>query len=152
MNINFVIQIQLVDSSGTALELKDVSIDAVFYVQARVRYRFHAGVTDARGRLVVTFEQLEKTRLENQAISIMDYNTLLQDCDPQLGLIVPSSAELQQRQAAKQKWFPSDVATLEQIDESNNGKVVCETVCIDVDLKAETEVLLMCGKESKRNK
>ncbi len=150
MNTNFSIKIQLTDSTGGALELDNISIDAVFYMHTRERYRFHAGVTDARGRLVLTFEQFERVRLENQALFIMDYNILLQDCDPEVGLTVPTSIELQQRKAAKQMWFSSKVMEFEQINECNNGKVVCEPVRVDMSRKAEVEVFLVCGNKAKK--
>lgn len=143
MNANFLIKIQLADSAGALVKLEQVSIDAVLYVQARVRYRFHAGVTDDHGRLVVSFEQLEKARLENQSFSLMDYNTRLEDCDPEIGLVVPTLAELQQRRAAIKKWFPSDVATTEKITESNK-KTVCKPARVNVDLNPEVEIFLTC--------
>lgn len=144
MNANFVVHVQLTDRTGMPLELDNVSIDAETYMRGRVRYRFQVGVTDFRGQLIVTFDQLEKARLDNQAMSIMDYNTLLQDCDPQLGILAPTFDELQQRHTAIQKWYPNDIVASRQIEVSNNGRVACEAVCVDVNIKAEAEVLLVC--------
>jgi hypothetical protein len=143
MNENFRIDIQLTDGADAALELANVSIDAVLYVQQRVRYRFSAGKTDMRGRLRVTFDQLEKSRLKNQAFSIMDYNTRLQECDSRVSFVVPFLNDLQQRQAAMKRWFPEGALESADIGESNNGKLLCKDVDINVDHGME-QILLEC--------
>ena len=141
MNDDFAIEIQLTDANGTALNLANVLLDAVLYVQGHTRYRFHAGVTNARGCLLLTFDALDKERLKNQAFSIMDYNTPLQECDPLVDLVVPSPSELQLRQEAIRTWFPDDVDALESIRVSNNEKVVCETVRVHINIAGSPNVL-----------
>lgn len=143
MNENFKIEVQLTNGGGTALELANVTIDAVLYMQGRVRYRFCSGKTDARGCLCVTFDQLENSRLKNQSFSIMEYNTRLQECDPRVSFVVPSLNELQQRQTAIEKWFPEDASKAEDIEESNNGKLLCETIDVNVELSKQ-KVFLAC--------
>lgn len=144
MDENFEIEVQLTDDNGHALELGNVSVDATLYTQGRVRYRFFLGKTDARGRIFVTFDGLEKLRLRNQAFSIMDYNTRLQECDSRISFIVPSLDELRKRQAAIEKWFPEDVSKSGDVGESNNGKLRCQDLDVDVRKSAE-QVSLVCS-------
>lgn len=144
MDENFEIVVQLTNDDGRALELGEVSIDAVLYTQGRVRYRFSVGKTDARGRVSVTFHGLEKLRLRNQAFSIMDYNTRLQECDSRISFIVPSLDELRKRQEAIEKWFPEDASKSAPVGESNNRKLRCRDLDVDVRNSAQ-QVSLMCS-------
>ena len=144
MRADFQIQIQLVDDAGAELKLDKVFIDALIYLQSNVRYTFSAGLTDSKGRLVVSFDQLEKIRLRNQAFSVMDYNTSLEDCDSTIGISVPSSATLRQRHEAIQKWFP-DEAKLEV--PNNNNLILSNEVIIDIDINRQSKVNLEIKKK-----
>jgi len=72
----------------------------------------------------------------------MDYNTKIQDCDPHISFVVPPLSELQQRQAAMEKWFPEDAAKSGRIEESNNGKLRCAGVDIHVSEQANKASLV----------
>jgi hypothetical protein len=145
MEASFKTEIQLTDSDGAAVELANVSIDAVLYMQGRERYRFYVGKTDMHGRLPVSFDSLEKLRLDNQAFSIMDYNTKLQECDSRVSFVVPSMLELRQRQAAMEKWFPEEAQKSESADNSNNGTLSCTTADIDSG-EGTAQVFLACER------
>ena len=149
MNKNFEMEVQLVNEVREPLELRGVSLDAEMYLNGRIRYRFEVGVTDSRGKLRFTFQDLEQSRLSNQEFALMDYNTPLEECDANLGLIVPSMAEIEQRQLAIDKWF-SHVddqpmrQKVEAIRTRNNRKVVCEKHYVNVDCEPRAQVKLAC--------
>ena len=146
MNRDFSIQIQLADAMRCVLGLADVSIDAVVYMEGRVRYRFASGKTNAQGRLTVTFDELERSRLKNQAYSLMEYNTRLEECDTRISFVVPSLKELKERQAALEKWFPDDVSESIKYGDSNNGKVLCKTLDVDANGTDGDVVFLVCKR------
>ena len=148
MDRNFKITIQLTDESGQVLELANILVDAVLYMQGHVRYRFCIGKTDTHGRIYVTFDALEKLRLDNQSFAIMDYNTKIQDCDSRISFVLPTLGELQQRRAAMEKWFPEELAKSGDITESNNGELRCANLDVDVNDEAKN-VSLICAFTSR---
>lgn len=145
MKATFKTQIQLADINGDPIELANVVIDAVLYLQGRVRYQFCIGETDAHGRLSVNFDVLEKLRQDNQAFSIMDYNTELHECDSHVSFAVPSLLELQQRQAAMEKWFTENTSRPNVASHSNNANLSCSSIYVDSSEVAE-QVLLLCER------
>lgn len=144
MDRNFEIEVQLTNESGHALELAKVSVDALLYMYGRVRYRFCIGETDVHGRVRVTFDALEKLRLDNQSFAIMDYNTTIQDCDPRISFVVPPLSELQQRRAAMEKWFSGVAVKSGGVGESNNGKLRCVAADVHVSEQAN-KASLVCA-------
>ena len=133
---SFDISVQLTDAQGEAIQIAHILIDAILYIEDRVRYRFQAGETDAQGRFRLTFRSLEQERIKNQAFQIMDYNTPLQSCNSQICLVVPEADELAARREGIQQWFPEDLIALKQLEESQNWRVRCTP--IDIQTNSET--------------
>lgn len=144
MRDDFTIELQLADRSGAPVARERVLVDVIVFLHAKVRYKFNVGMTSALGKLTVNFDQLEKVRLENQKMFLMDYNTPLVDCDPKVEFSVPGEKELQERVVAIKTWFPSDVTSVEKISGNGNSDVVCEGVSVDVDLNPEAKILIKC--------
>jgi hypothetical protein len=143
---SFDISVQLADPQGAAIELANVVVDAVLYIEDRVRYRFQAGETDAQGRCRLTFSRLEHERTKNRAVQIMDYNTPLQSCNSLISLIVPPADELASRREAIQKWFPENLASLKQLEESQNGHVRCAPMDLQTNSDKLGLVRLVCER------
>jgi hypothetical protein len=92
------IHVQLADIDGKPLPIENILVWIHLYTLGNYRYGFEAGRTNAEGRLVVTYDDLEKQRREDGAFFVMDYNTPLEECDPIAKLIVDSEGELRSRQ------------------------------------------------------
>ena len=97
--------VQLEIAPGDALRLGDVLLDVKFFTRGKFRYQFKAGRTDASGRLVITYDELERQRLSNAEWFLMDYNTPLIDCDPIVELSMPSEKELKMAADSVQQNF-----------------------------------------------
>ena len=118
------LQIQLNDSDNLPLAIAKVFVDVAFQKEGRERYRFEAGETDSSGQISASYEHFEKIRRDNQSFAIMDYNTMLEDCDPVITVNVPTPAELIRTVDALRKWFPERMRALfERLEASNNGSV-----------------------------
>ena len=129
MKSGSVLDIQLVDMHGNPLAMPDISVDVVLYSGGQERYRFDAGATDAQGCISTSHDMLERTRKENQAFALMDYNTKLEDCEDTIGLAVPTLDQLRERLAAVRKWFPENEPKLsERVKDSKNGNVAASGI------------------------
>lgn len=118
------LQIQLNDPDCMPLAIAKVFVDVAFQTEGRERYRFEAGETDSSGQISASYEYFDKIRRDNQLFAIMDYNTMLEDCDPVITVSVPTPAELIRRVDALRKWFPERMrAFSERVKASNNGRV-----------------------------
>jgi hypothetical protein len=127
------LQIQLNDSDNMPLAIAKVFVDVAFQKEGRERYRFEAGETDSSGRISASYDHFEKIRRDNQAFAVMDYNTMLEDCDPVISVSVPTPAELTRRVAALRKWFPERMRALsERVAASNNGRVQVEETRVEL--------------------
>jgi len=141
------LDIQLTDANGAPLSIANVVLDATLYTQGRKRYQFYAGKTDALGHLHLTVDSLEKERRRNQVFSMMDYNTVLDECDPRIDLAVPSAEELRQQQIAIRKWFPENAGDLKRTEASNNGVVCCSPAQVSLidDGEELSPIRLVCS-------
>ncbi len=64
----------------------------------------------------------------------MDYNTSLQDCDKEIGIIAPTVKELQKRIDAVKTWYPENLNEVSNsIECSNNFRLECEEQKFKID-------------------
>jgi hypothetical protein len=96
------INIQLTTGDKKPLPISDVLVLINLFTGGKYRYGFVAGRTDKEGRLIVSYEDIEKLRRANAQEFLMDYNTKLEDCDPFVQIVVPSEKDLLDR---KEKVF-----------------------------------------------
>lgn len=99
------IEIQLEDNSGKDLPLRDVVVRLRLFTNGNFRYAFHVGLTDRCGHLSVSYDDVEGLRSENAHHFMMDYNTRLEDCDPQISVVVPSEPTLREQYDAVMRHF-----------------------------------------------
>lgn len=97
MKPNQSIDLQLVDSNGEHAAIPNVMIELSFFTKGNFRYRLGVGRTDASGRLIVSYVEVETLRQRNAEFDLMDYNTKLKDCDPLVEVIIDSEDELRER-------------------------------------------------------
>jgi len=88
------INIQLTSGDGKPLPIGDVLVLVNLFTGGRYRYGFIAGRTDERGRLNISYDDIEMLRRTNAKEFLMDYNTKLEDCDPLVQIVVPSQEDL----------------------------------------------------------
>ena len=144
MKIESNFRVQLADLNGSPIRIERVIVDALLYVSGKQRYRFDAGSTDIRGSLMISSEELERSRVSNQSFAIMDYNTPLADCDPRIDVVIPSEKELLQRIESIKKWFPTDVGRQERLSGNNNAKIISGNREVYLTARIEDPVLLLC--------
>ena len=96
------INIQLTSRDNEPLPMGNVLVLINLFIGGRYRYGFFVGRTDDRGRLNVSYEDVEKLRHASAVQSVMDYNTKLDDCDPLIQIVVPTEEDLLGR---KQRAF-----------------------------------------------
>jgi len=121
-----------------------VSIDVIFYVNGNKRYDFDAGRTTSSGVCVAPYRVFEATRAKNQRIFLMDYNTSIEDCDPEVSIHVPTKEELHARYEAVRKWFPH--RALRQwlmLRTSNNDRVIAQDVWVKLEGRGTTTARLL---------
>ena len=127
------LQIQLNDSDNLPLAIAKVFVDVAFQKEGRERYRFEAGETDSGGQISASYDHFEKIRRDNQSFAVMDYNTVLEDCDSVISVSVPTPAELTRRVDALRKWFPERMRALsERVKASNNYRVQVEETRVEL--------------------
>jgi hypothetical protein len=86
--------IQLTSLPGCEVKTGDILLDIKLFTRGSFRYQFKAGRTDAKGKLSITYADLEFQRASNAKLFLMDYNTPLTDCDPLVEISIPSDREL----------------------------------------------------------
>lgn len=90
------IDIQLVKGNGKPLTISNVLMNIYFFTKGNFRYSFGLGFTDANGHLHVSYAEIEQSRKKNAEFWVMDYNTKLDDCDPQVKIFIPSEQYLRE--------------------------------------------------------
>ncbi len=90
------IEIQLVNEHGKPLAVSNVLMIIYFFTKGNFRYAFGLGVTDANGNLRAFYADIEQSRKKNSEFWVMDYNTKLDDCDPQVKIFIPSEQYLRE--------------------------------------------------------
>jgi hypothetical protein len=103
-----VITVRLNDAKGEPIRVSGVHLDICFYIERRLRYSFSLNRTDAHGISRTSFEEIERQLEANRRLFLMDYNTPLSDCDPLVGIVAPTAADLVEREAARAKWWPDE--------------------------------------------
>jgi hypothetical protein len=94
MHPNQAINIQLVADGNKALEVSDILIEIQFFTNGNDRFGFKVGRTNEKGKLTISYSDVEHLRCENAQRFLMDYNTKLEECDPTLKIEIPSEREL----------------------------------------------------------
>jgi hypothetical protein len=90
-----VLQIELRQAANDKpAAIANVIVDVYFHLNQKQRYGLRAGVTDAQGRLMLTYEDLENSRRRNAELQPWDYKTRIDECDPLLRVVVPSKPDL----------------------------------------------------------
>lgn len=119
------IEIQLVDEAGNPVRLANVVAEIrLFYKEGpgRPLYRFDTWPTDAEGRSVTSFLDLEEQRTVLAFGALMDFNVPLTDCDPLVEVLVQPESEFTRRRAAllgmRSLWRPAWL-----IDWPGNGQL-----------------------------
>jgi hypothetical protein len=124
-----------------------VALDVVLFTGGRERYRFDAGDTNAGGFSSTIFQALEQKSRENQAFFVMDYNTLLAECDAIVGVSVVTPEEFERRLAAVTKWFPDNAAALRRrIADSANAAVRADDQRFPIRVGAENRLQIVCAR------
>ncbi len=96
MNPDQSIEIQLVNGDGKPLAVANVLMNIYFFTRGNFRYAFELGFTDSNGHLGASHADIERTRKKNSEFWVMDYNTKLEDCDPQIKIFIPSEQYLRE--------------------------------------------------------
>lgn len=137
--------IQLVSRDGEVMRLPLVEVTVRFYLNERFRYAFTFGPTDNDGRVVVTYDDVEKQRLESLQVQPWDYKTTIDECDRRVTVTARSEAELKKAiEVATHFNHGATPADVKWWAESNNGRINCEPR--DVALgSGVTTTNLSCG-------
>jgi hypothetical protein len=88
------IQIQLTDERARPLRIDNIVVQVEFFTKGNYRYGFEAGRTDENGRLIVSYDDVEKQRHKSSMKNLMDHNTKLEECDPTVRLTILTEQEL----------------------------------------------------------
>lgn len=102
------IHIQLLDETGAPLPAENIIVHIEFFTNGNYRYGFEAGRTDKKGRLVVSYDELEHRRLSLSSEFLMDYNTKLDECDPIIKIVILSEEELRSRQRKVLRFYGTE--------------------------------------------
>lgn len=140
-----IITIQLADEEKRPIELDMVEITISFFLKQTFRYAFGFGPTDQQGRVRVSYDNIEKKRLESLMVQPWDYKTTIIECDNRIAVSTRSRAELDK--AIKYATLfnhgttPADVRWWTT---ANNARIRCAS--IDVSLSSgESIVFLPCS-------
>jgi hypothetical protein len=144
MNKGFCADVQLIGHDGSPLSVADVLIDVTLFVGEQIRYQFCLGGTDESGRFQFTYDDVERARLRGRESALMDYNTPLSDCGPNMRVSVPSQKELQERYDALGKWYPDNKEMLERIRRMLDLDLDCDGLEVEVNCKQRVSVQLVC--------
>ena len=96
--------IQLVTNDGEQLRLSRVVPQVRFFTNGHYRYGFLLPGTDADGRVVVNFGDIEARRAADALESLMDYNTPLQTCDDVIEVRVQKGHEMEDSFKVASRW------------------------------------------------
>src|ERR1043166_3024677 len=142
-----VIEIQLVDHYGQAIQLKDVSISLDFFLRGAHRYGFRFGPTDERGHIRVSYDDVEQRRQRSLHAQPWDYKTTLDETDPKVNISVPSQDELQKAAKIATSFnlgtLPPDAAFWLR---ANNRQIMCQPVNIRLHDDGNIVVKLVCDR------
>lgn len=145
MTIEQTIVLQLVDESNKPLALPNVIMVINFFTGGRHRYGFFLDPTDGQGRLRISYEDVETERRDNAKESLMDYNTPLTECDPQIQITIPTDEELKRSYEVATRWAGRGVTPnyAREWLTANNAKIRSTKVVAELG-KNETVVLIPC--------
>ena len=145
MKPNQTVEIRLVDSGGRSLHIPNVFLDLHFFCGGRYRYAFRVGGTNETGSLRVSYQDVELLRLEQAQMFLMDFNTKLEDCDPRVGIHLPSGADLEKAVTHAKTHYP-EYAARRAGPWSTAANRLVKAADIDVALQPETtEVTFPCS-------
>jgi hypothetical protein len=139
-----IITVQLADEEKRPIELDMVEITISFFLKQKFRYAFGFGPTDQQGRVRVSYDDIEKQRLESLQVQPWDYQTTISECDNQITVTARSQVELDRALRYATSFnlgtIPSGVKWWAA---ANNAKIRCEP--IDVSLSwGENLVFFLC--------
>lgn len=103
-----IIEIQLVDRSGTQVRMANVLPEIRVFYRGRTErplYSFEVWSTDTGGRCEIRFEDLEVQRMLLGSGDLMDFNTPLTDCDPVVEVRIAPESEFEARK--RRPWRTS---------------------------------------------
>jgi hypothetical protein len=114
MNLGQVIDIQLINIGGQPLKLRNVLVTVTLFTTGNLRYVFQAGRTNEIGFLRISYAEIEKQRVKNSTIFLMDYNTRLEACDAKVRIMIPTELELRTslQRASRNCEQPPDWASI----------------------------------------
>jgi hypothetical protein len=98
------IEIQLVDTAGHRVRLRNVLPTITFFSGGHRHYVFDLRPTEADGQSRIGFDELETRRRELGLTHLMDYNTPLTTLDPSVEISIPSETHLQKRLQVMEEW------------------------------------------------
>ena len=136
------IVVRLVDAKGDGVQIANVLVDVRFYMQDRYRYGFTLGRTGADGLLDTNLADIQAKLDENRSYFLMDYNTPLSDCDGAVGIYVPTSDELTEREVGRLKWWPER----EPLVKTANHLVICVEQKFTMRRDAPNDFALACDR------
>lgn len=105
MKPNQFIDIQLVNGNGRPLNLSNVVVEVHFFTKRNFRYCFEVGRTDDAGHVRTSYADVEKLRWSNAQENLMDYNTKLDSCDPQVKIVIPTEQQLREQHDNAMRFY-----------------------------------------------
>ncbi len=97
MKPNQSFDVQLVNGNGDIVRLGNVAVELHLFTHGNFRDAFKVGRTDETGHMIISYQDVEAIRRENANFDLMDYNTRLDDCDPQVKIVIPSEQQLRKQ-------------------------------------------------------
>jgi hypothetical protein len=120
------IEIQLVDELGNPVKIAGVIPFVRLFCRGygeRPRYTLQAWPTNTEGRSEVSFSDLEEERLVLGISDLMDFNTLITDCERTVEIWIPSESDFEERRRhlleRVSRWRPAWLTTW-----PTNGRLV----------------------------
>jgi hypothetical protein len=138
------LQLQLVDKEKNPIHLSKVFLDIDLYTHGNYRYGFRLGSTNDQGRFHLNYGLVEAKRAEAAKIFLMDYNTLLADCDDRVKISVPTPEILKKAYDGIGQWFGGRVPDYaEGWSTANNAKIKAVDVFVELT-QGESLVPIYC--------
>jgi len=136
------IVVQLRDSSGCPLELRDVLIGINLLVDSRYYYGNLIGLTTASGMASIEGTVLTERFEADQARFPMDYKVALQDCDSNVDIMIMTQEDIEQAIGAIVDDFSISPEIRDTYITASNSSVAAANARIDVGVALGREVVV----------
>ncbi len=120
------------NGDGKPLAVAEVLMNIYFFTKGNFRYAFGLGLTDANGHLRASYSDIEESRKKNSEFWVMDYNTKLDDCDPQVKIFIPSEEYLREANKKALDTFREPSPWAKTWPANARVKVQKEETCVEL--------------------